>query len=97
MSSGRARRIAGLATAAAGLVAVAVGVKFGLDARKAEQDVEDQWSSVRFEEGQTANRNMRIFAGAGTAAVLGGGVLYFLGPISGRTILFDGRSATTWE
>lgn len=80
-SKGRGLRIAGIATGGAGLVALGLGVKFGLDARKLETDVEENtaWDRDQYDRGQVAERNMYISYAVGAAAVLAGGVLYSLG------------------
>ena len=76
-------RIAGLATAGAGVVALGLGVKFGLDASSAESDVEEQWDPDRFDDGEAANRNMIIMYSVGITAIVGGGALYYLGSREG--------------
>ncbi|HEY5925491.1 MAG TPA: tetratricopeptide repeat protein [Kofleriaceae bacterium] len=79
-------RIAGLATAGAGVIALAVGVKFGLDARADADAISNKdmsaWTAedkARFENGEAANRNMAIAYGVGGALVIGGAVMYFVG------------------
>lgn len=81
--SGGTLKIAGLATAGIGVVAIGVGVYFGLDARSAESDVEEKFDPARFDEGESANRNMKIMLGVGIVAVAGGAALYVLGSRSG--------------
>ena len=84
--SGRGLRIAGVVAASAGLVAIGVGVKFGLDARAISSDIDahtqGEWPEellARQAEGERAERNMLILTGAGAAAVAAGGLLYYLG------------------
>jgi len=83
---GRGLRIAGLASAGAGLVALGLGVKFGLDARKASDDInaheQGEWPDellARQRDGERAERNMFILTGVGAAALAGGGLLYYWG------------------
>jgi tetratricopeptide (TPR) repeat protein len=70
---GRTLRIAGIVTAGLGVGLVAGGVAYGLRA-KADADrisgARDQW---------TAQRNMYVLYAAGAGALIGGGVLYYLG------------------
>ena len=87
-------RYGGLGLAAAGLASIAVGVKFGLDARdisncltnypsSCEQDYPPgMWNDEALllqEEGKTAEQTMFILTGVGAALIIGGGVLYYLG------------------
>jgi tetratricopeptide (TPR) repeat protein len=82
---GRVLRIAGMASAGAGLVALAVGVKYGLDARRISDDLsanDVMWTDELLAtqaEGKRAERRMFIATGLGAAFVAGGAVLYYLG------------------
>jgi tetratricopeptide (TPR) repeat protein len=83
---GRGLRIAGLVSAGAGLVAIGAGVKFGLDARRASDDInghdEGAWPDdllARQDDGERAERNMILLTAAGAAAIATGGVLYYFG------------------
>jgi hypothetical protein len=84
---GRGLRIAGLASWAAGAAGLGLGIKFGLDARAASRELSDKpadepWSDDdrrRLADGEAAERNMIIAFGAGSAAVIAGGVLYIIG------------------
>lgn len=82
---GRTLRIAGMSTAAVGVVALGVGIKFGLDARAAANDLSSHagaWTEVqekRFEEGERADRNMKLAYAIGGALVVGGGLIYYFG------------------
>lgn len=83
---GRTLRIAGMATAGAGLVALAVGVKYGLDARRISNDLsghdEGQWTDAELKSqavGKRAEKRMFIGTGVGAALIAGGAVLYYLG------------------
>jgi tetratricopeptide (TPR) repeat protein len=80
-------RIAGLATAGAGVVAIGVGVVFGLKAKSISNEAAqwDTFDQARFDQGEAAERNMFIFTGVGGAALLTGGVLYYLGHRAGAT------------
>jgi hypothetical protein len=77
-------RIAGIAVGAAGLVSLAVGAKFGHDARVASSDVSHAtaWSAALDREvadGRTAGHRMWICYGVGGAALAAGAVLAYLG------------------
>ena len=83
---GRGLRVAGMVAAGAGLVAIGVGVKFGLDARAASNDINahvaGQWPEellARQAEGERAERNMFILTATGAAAIAAGGALYYFG------------------
>ncbi len=83
---GRTLRIAGMATAGAGLVALGVGIKYGLDARRISNDLsghdEGQWSEAEIKSqavGKRAEKRMFIGTGLGAAFIAGGAVLYYLG------------------
>ncbi len=83
---GRTLRIAGMATAGAGLLAIAVGIKYGLDARRISNDHsnhdEGQWSEAELKSqtvGKRAEKRMFIGTGVGAALIAGGAVLYYLG------------------
>jgi tetratricopeptide (TPR) repeat protein len=80
-AAGRNLRIAGIATGGAGAVALGVGVYFGLEARSISDEVSSApaYDASRDNEGKAANRNMVIFTAVGGAAVVAGGVLYYLG------------------
>ncbi|HEY0993083.1 MAG TPA: hypothetical protein VGD80_38785, partial [Kofleriaceae bacterium] len=80
-SAGRSLRIAGIASGGAGVVALGVGVIFGLRAQSIADEVSNAtvYDAARDREGKAANRNMFIFTGLGGAAVVAGGVLYYLG------------------
>ncbi len=85
-SPGRGLRLAGMVSAGAGLVAIGVGVKFGLDARGISDDIdahtEGEWPEellARQADGEAAQRNMFILTGVGAAAIVAGGALYYFG------------------
>lgn len=78
---GRGLRWIGLGTAGAGVVALGLGAAFALKARSIERDAEaaDVYDPDQVSRGESAERNMLLFAGAGTAALITGGVLFYLG------------------
>ena len=83
---GRVLRIAGMATAGAGLIAIAVGIKYGLDARRISNDLSDHDEGMWTEEelksqavGKRAEKRMFIATGLGAAFIAGGAVLYYFG------------------
>jgi hypothetical protein len=86
---GRSLRITGIAAAATGLLAIGVGVKQGLDARSASQEIsrnEGQWTAEhrrRYAEGGRAQRNMFGRSVWGSAALVTGSVLYAIGYAQG--------------
>ena len=77
----------GLGLASAGLLSLALGVKYGLDAQDYETFLtnfdESMWTEeaekIQNEKGPAANRKMLIFTTLGAAAIIGGGVLYAMG------------------
>lgn len=97
--TGRTQRIAGIALAAAGAVALGASIKFGNDARAiADELSEDRFvweveDRERFAEGERAERNMYILVGLGSAALVTGGVLYLMGRNDGQTERADARLA----
>ncbi len=90
---GRTLALAGLGSAAAGVLMVAVGVKFGLDASSLSDDVSnvgddpgDQWSADNLDkisQGESADSKMMLFTGIGAAAIVAGGAMYFVGKRKG--------------
>lgn len=91
--AGRGLRVAGLVSAAVGLAGLGLGVKFGLDARAASQELSDKppgepWDPSdrrRIQSGQDAERNMIISMSLGGAALVAGGVLYAFGVVQGSS------------
>jgi tetratricopeptide (TPR) repeat protein len=76
----------GIGIAIAGVALVGVGVKYGLDARSAESDVNGHTSGPwtddllgRDDDGRSAETKQIVFTSLGAAALIGGGVTYFLG------------------
>jgi len=80
-TAGRSLRIAGLATGGAGVVVLGVGVAFGLKARSISNEA-SSWETFdqrRDDQGKAAERTMVVLTGVGGAAIVAGGVLYYLG------------------
>lgn len=86
-------------TGGAGLVALGVGVVFGLHARSISDETAgwDTFDPARFDQGKAAERNMFILTGVGGAALVTGGVLYYLGRRAGATAESSARSAVTFR
>jgi tetratricopeptide (TPR) repeat protein len=80
-TTGRTMRIAGLVTGSAGVIALGVGVFFGVQARSLSNDAAswDTFDRKRDDKGKADQRNMVVFTGVGAAALVAGGVLYYLG------------------
>ena len=82
---GSSLRIAGLATAGAGILAIGLGVKFGFDARGTSDELtrhSGAWTDadrILYADGQVADRNMVISYIVGSGLVAAGGVLYWVG------------------
>jgi tetratricopeptide (TPR) repeat protein len=78
-------RIAGIATGAAGMVAIGFGIKYALDVRRIEDELssrEGQWTEealARVQEGERAERAMVLLLGLGGGAVVTGALLYVIG------------------
>jgi hypothetical protein len=98
---GRGLRIAGMASWAVGAVGLGLGIKFGLDARSASRELSDKPASEPWTDGdrrlladgEDAERNMFIAFGAGSVAVIAGGVLYGIGVAAseGESFAFQPR------
>ena len=81
-NAGRTQRIAGLAVAGAGVVAVAAGVVFGLQAASKSSDVaagHGVWNPSLESDGQSAETRAESLWAIGGAAIVVGGVLYYFG------------------
>jgi tetratricopeptide (TPR) repeat protein len=78
---GRSLRLGGLAAGGVGLAALGVGIGFGLKARSINDELtrSAMYDQSRYDEGETAERNMIIFTGIGAAALVTGGILYYVG------------------
>ncbi len=85
---GRRLRYVGIAAAALGGISVAIGAKLGLDARSASNASHDEaertgrWDGdaiALLHDAEVAQDRMFVAYAVGAAAVIGGGVLYFLG------------------
>jgi tetratricopeptide (TPR) repeat protein len=83
--SGKTLKIMGISTAGLGVVAIGAGVIFGLKARSKSDEVssyEGRWDETKnqlFDDGESAERLMLISTTVGAAAVITGGVLYYMG------------------
>lgn len=84
-SSGKNLKIAGLSTAGFGLVALGAGAVFGLRAASKSDEVssfEGVWSEEQnqlFDDGESAERLMIVSTSIGAAALVTGGLLYYMG------------------
>tara|TARA_R110002096_G_scaffold361075_3_gene554114 strand:+ start:5673 stop:6590 length:918 start_codon:yes stop_codon:yes gene_type:complete len=82
---GRTLRYAGIGTAVAGALAVGLGVKFGLDASSASDELsnkEGAWTDADrrlIADGEQAETRFLIFSMVGAVGIVGGGVLYYMG------------------
>jgi tetratricopeptide (TPR) repeat protein len=78
-------RIAGIVTTGVGAIALGLGVKYGLDARSASDyftHFTGMWSDadrLRYADGETANRDMKIAYAVGGGLVVTGALLYWWG------------------
>jgi tetratricopeptide (TPR) repeat protein len=78
-------RIAGMASAGAGLAAIGVGIVFGLDARNKSELLTNHngaWTDKLLDlqdKGKASERRMFLFTGLGAAAIATGAVLYYFG------------------
>jgi tetratricopeptide (TPR) repeat protein len=83
--AGRSMRIAGLVTGGIGVAAVGIGVVFGARAHDLGNETAgwDTYDRKRDEQGRDDQRNMIVFTGVGAAALVAGGVLYYLGHRAG--------------
>jgi tetratricopeptide (TPR) repeat protein len=97
---GRGLKIAGIATGGTGAVLVITGIVFALQASSAQSEVQDavargaQWDSnlqSTHESGQRAATISAVTMSLGVAALVGGGVLYYLG------VKKDKQATTTEE
>lgn len=84
-SRGKWLRYGGLGAAGLGAIFLGVGIKYGLDARSAADQVsghEGAWDkeSLALEKsGPRAEKRFLLFTALGGAAIIGGGVLYWMG------------------
>jgi hypothetical protein len=92
-------RLVGIITAGAGLVGIGVGVKFGLDASKTDDDLSGHtgpWTTEEMEAvkaGESAEKKQIIFTAVGAGLVVTGGVLYYLGYRAGVAPVVSASSA----
>ena len=87
-SSGKSFELAGIITAGVGVALVATGIVFGMSASSASDDLTKAsqsgtpWSPAlqqKYDDGQSASTKATLFTILGGAAIVGGGVLYYLG------------------
>lgn len=88
---GRALRLAGVGTAAAGVLLSGTAIYFGLRARSLSDEISDfdggTWMTAlddKIRAGEAAERNAVIFGIAGGAAVTAGAILYMVGRRNAR-------------
>jgi tetratricopeptide (TPR) repeat protein len=86
--SGKTFELAGLITAGVGVALLGTGIVFGLSASSASDDLTKAsqmgtpWSPAlqqKYDDGQSAQTKATLFTILGGAAIVGGGVLYYLG------------------
>jgi tetratricopeptide (TPR) repeat protein len=95
---GRNLRIAGIAIGSAGVVSIAVGVAFGFKVRSIEDDIakDTVYHPSAYANGEAAERNMILFASVGAAAIVAGGVTYYLGHRAARSTEGHPSTAVTF-
>ena len=84
---GKGKRFAGYAVGGAGIVLVVTGVYFGAKARRLGDEVSDEcadgcdWNLVKDKdaEGKSAETTQYVLYGVGAAAIVAGGVLWWMG------------------
>lgn len=89
-SPGKLMRYSGLGAAGLGVIFVGLGVKFGLDASSASDELSGRsgaWTAAdraTISDGESAETKSIVFSLVGAVSIVGGGVLYFLGSKSGQ-------------
>jgi len=84
-NTGKILKWSGIGTAVVGAAAVGLGIKYGVDAKNISDELsanEEQWTPellAKQDDGESAETKMFIFTALGSAAIVGGGVLYFFG------------------
>lgn len=111
---GRSKRMTGLIVGGAGVATVAIGVVFALQAKSNADDVAalsrtgGMWTSAYADKQSAGQRDQTIGAigiGLGAAAIIGGGILYYLGatehaerpPVSFDLHPGGGNVVMTWQ
>jgi tetratricopeptide (TPR) repeat protein len=94
-SSGKGLKTAGIVTGVAGVALVVTGVIFGVSSQSDKNDVQDAinrgdpWTQALADQessGKTKAMLANVTLGVGIAAVIGGGVLYYLGVRADRSV-----------
>jgi tetratricopeptide (TPR) repeat protein len=99
---GTALRWAGATVGGLGIVAIGLGVKFGLDARSISDDLSEHdaaWTDElldRQADGERAEQRMWIATGVGTGLVVTGAVLFWIGHRQGADEASPGLIAAPW-
>ena len=87
----RALRWVGLTAAGVGLVSVAIGTYYGIDAGNLASEInergnDDAWTdselnaiSRKFDDGESAETKAIVFTSIGAALAVGGGIVWYLG------------------
>ncbi len=83
-AAGQALKLSGIVTAGVGVASLGVGAYFGLDASSSRSELEELRSEGKYghqldEDRSSSATLFYVFTGVGAAALLGGGVLYYLG------------------
>lgn len=77
--SGKSFKLAGMASGAVGFLSLALGAKYGLDASSTSDELSVKYDPQTEKDGAAAEQKMFIFYGVGAAALIAGGVLYYIG------------------
>lgn len=105
---GGGKKLAGYAIGGAGVLLVATGVYFGAKARRLGSEVEDEcadgcdWNLVKDKDadGKRAETTQYVLYGVGAAAVIAGGVLWWMGSKESAQVTVaptSGGAAVSWS
>jgi hypothetical protein len=83
---GSGLRTAGLIVGGVGVVGIAAGVLFGLRTKSLSDGLSDTYDLNNLSSAEDANRFMYLSYAVGGAALVTGGILYFLGLRAGREL-----------